>query len=343
MEAELIPGLPDDMALECLLRLPFHDFASARRVCKRWRREITSLSFYNLRKAGGHARPLVALAQFNFFPGPRRYHNLIIFDPTMGVWTRLPAVFNRSRDYRVAAVGHELVVLSGDEFVVTTVDVYNLLTGVGRRGATMPGPRRADFAFAATAEARMAYVAGGFSAEERLQSALAYDVAADAWVWLPDMARPRAVCRGIFVNGAFCVAGGQWSHDWTFETFNVAEGRWTTKQVKLLEEALIDSKIGVAAAEGRVYRCRWNGEVDVCSDAGGWQRLGVFSPDDLYWLFRRAPHLEAWNGGVMLFGITAQAGLAARILEEGKGRRVVVMPTELTTGDDVQFFCSFQL
>ncbi|XP_074570389.1 F-box/kelch-repeat protein At1g80440-like [Curcuma longa] len=331
MEAELIPGLPDDMALECLLRLPFHDLASARRVCKRWRQEITSQSFYSLRKAGGHARPLVVLVPSSFYCAPR-YKNLIIFDPTMGVLTRLPVVFNWSSYCRVAAVGHELVGLCGDELYGATVEVYNLLTGVRRRGATMPGPRRVRFAFAVTAEARMAYVAGGENEHrEPLQSAL-------AMTW-------RRTRGGIFVNGAFCVAGGQGSHDWTFETFNVAEGRWTAKQVKLLEEALIDPSAGVAAVEGRVYTCRWHGEVDVISNdvggVGGWQRLGVFSPN-VYGLFGLPPvHLVAWNGGLMMLGITLQTGRIACILEEGKWRRML-MPMEFATGH-VQSLCSFQL
>ncbi|XP_074561338.1 F-box/kelch-repeat protein At1g80440-like [Curcuma longa] len=338
MAAELIPGLPecllrlpyrafaDDIALECLLRLPYRAFADARRVCKRWRQEITSPSFCSLRKASGHARLLV---QFEFYRDP-----LIIFGPTMGVWTRMPAVFDWSAHYRqVAAVGHELVMLGRD----ATVDVYNLLTGVRRRGATMPGPRRTNFAFAVAAEARMVYVAGGENVRswEPLQSALAYDVAADAWVWLPDMARPRAVCRGIFVNGAFCVAGGQWLHDCTSETFNVAEGRWTAKQVKLLEETLIDPSTKVATVEGRVYTWR---EVDACSNIGGvrgWRRLGV--PANLFALYQ-AP-LAAWKGRVAMLAITLQARPTAFSLEEGEWRRVV-MPTELTGYVELR---SFQL
>ncbi|XP_074580889.1 uncharacterized protein LOC141837374 [Curcuma longa] len=42
MEAELIPGLPDCLALECLLRLPFHAILNARTVCKRWKHKLVS-------------------------------------------------------------------------------------------------------------------------------------------------------------------------------------------------------------------------------------------------------------------------------------------------------------
>ncbi|KAG6482375.1 F-box/kelch-repeat protein At1g15670-like [Zingiber officinale] len=341
MDAELIPGLPDDVALICLLRLPLHALAIARRVCKRWKQEITSPSFYHRRKAAGHAHPIVALVESN---PSSRYKNLILFEPTTGVWNKLPTVL----DWRVlkwcifrqvAAVGHELVVIGGGGMRRSApVHVYNLLTGVRRRGTTMPGPGRISFAFAASAEARMAYVAGGQNEHGKpLRSALAYDVAADAWVCLPDMTRPRRECRGIFVDGAFCVAGGKWRLDWTSEVFDVAEGRWTAKQGKFLGKALIDPLTVVAAEEGRVYSCGRNGVVDVCSDidGGGCRRLGEFPQE----LFGFPAHVAAWNGGVMVMG-TIRAGITACILEEGKWRQVA-FPTEFP--GYVESLCSFQL
>ncbi|KAG6486259.1 F-box/kelch-repeat protein At1g80440-like [Zingiber officinale] len=341
MEADLIPGLPADIALECLLRLPFHALAGARCVCKRWRQKITSPSFYGLRKAGGHARPLIALIQWNPSGGPG-YKNLNLFEPTAGVWTRLPAVPDCSSYCQVAAVGHELVVIDGGRPPTGTVHVYNLLTGVRRRGATIPGPRRTAFAFAASAEARMAYVAGGKNEHgESLRSALAYDVAADAWVRLPDMALSRKECRGIFVNGAFCVAGGQEMYHWTSEVFDVAAGRWTAKHGMLLEESLINPFMGAAAAaESRLYRCGGKVEVDVCSGnsgegVGGWRRLRVV-PEKLNWL---PAQVAAENGGVMVLG-TSLARRIPCILEEGKWRQVVI-PTEFA--GLVRSLCGFQL
>ncbi|KAG6486260.1 F-box/kelch-repeat protein At1g15670-like [Zingiber officinale] len=317
MEAALIPGLPADIALEGLLRLPFHAFAGARCDCKRWREEITSPSFYRLRKASGHARPLVAL---------------------------------------VAAVGHELVVIGVGRPPTGTVHVYNLLTGVRRRGATMPRPLRATFAFATSAVARMAYVAGGENVHGMpLRSALAYDVAADAWVRLPDMERPRKECRGIFVNGAFCVRGGQGLFDWTSEAFDVEAGRWIAKQGKLLEKALIGPWIGVAAYEGRVYRCDyWKGGVDVCSDnggEGGWRSLGVVSKKVHELPIPVFLDVAAWNGGVMVVR-KFYGGQTASILEEGKWKEVV-LPRKMALSWKVklpwkfsayvQTLCSFQL
>ncbi|KAG6482374.1 hypothetical protein ZIOFF_059005 [Zingiber officinale] len=283
--------------------------------------------------------PLVALVRYNPFPVPR-YKNLILFEPTTGVWTKLPAIPDWDMYCQAAAVGHELVVIGGGMRLSTSVHVYNLLTGVRRRGATMPGPGRTAFAFAVSAEARMAYVAGGqHEYGKPLQSALAYDVAADSWVWLPDMSSPRKECRGIFVDGAFCVAGGNRRLGWTSEVFNVTVGRWMANQGMLLGQALNNPTTVVAAEEGRVYSCDQNGVVDVCSDidgGGGCRRLGVF-PQELYG-FRA--HVATWNGGVMVMG-TRLARKTACILEEGKWRQVA-LPAEFTTGC-VQFLCSLQL
>lgn len=35
--AELIPGLPDDVAMECLARVPSRSHRAVRRVCRGWR------------------------------------------------------------------------------------------------------------------------------------------------------------------------------------------------------------------------------------------------------------------------------------------------------------------
>ncbi|XP_074570388.1 F-box/kelch-repeat protein At1g80440-like [Curcuma longa] len=210
MEAELIPGLPDDIALECLLRLPFQAFASARRVCKRWWQEMTSPSFYRLRKASGHARPLVALIQLHR-SGGLGYKNLILFEPTTGVWTPLPAVFKWSAGYcEVVSAGHELSVVcrSRRSPSVGRILGYNLLTGVWRLDVTTPSP-------------------------QSLQSALVYDLEGRPLKRLPMMARHGRECRGFFFNGEFFeIRRMLWIRE-----FHVASGRRRQRRmVSILEE-----------------------------------------------------------------------------------------------------------
>ncbi|XP_042444138.1 F-box/kelch-repeat protein At1g80440-like [Zingiber officinale] len=240
MEVELIPGLPDAVALECLIRLPFSFLRIARRVCKRWRHEISSSSFYRLRKAANVARLLAAFVVSN--PKHPFEKWVALYDVTEQVWTRLPMIRDSAAECQVVAVGHELVVIGHRHSPGTNmVHVHNLLTGVWRLGAPMPGPRRAFFACAASAESPVVFVAGGRDQKGMaLRSALAYDVETDAWAPLPDMARPLHKCRGFFARGLFGVFSGQLP---TFEAFKATAGKWTTRRM------VIHRRTEVAAEE----------------------------------------------------------------------------------------------
>lgn len=87
MQAELIPRLPDDVALQCLLRLPIHAIPVARGVCRLWKNELTSSSFNRLREAAGLKRPVVALLlRSKLLPLDGKFH-LAFFEPATGAWT----------------------------------------------------------------------------------------------------------------------------------------------------------------------------------------------------------------------------------------------------------------
>ncbi|XVF86568.1 hypothetical protein PTKIN_Ptkin18bG0052500 [Pterospermum kingtungense] len=96
----------------------------------------------------------------------------------------------------------------------------------------MPGVRRSMFGCAFDDD-RMVYVAGGHDDEKNaLRSALAYDVAKDEWIPLPDMARERKECKGVVVHrGKLHAVGGyctdmQGRRQKSAEVFNIATWRW---------------------------------------------------------------------------------------------------------------------
>ncbi|XP_074565012.1 F-box/kelch-repeat protein At1g15670-like [Curcuma longa] len=293
---ELIPGLPDCLARECLLRLPFHALRVARNVSKKWKEEITSASFYRLRKAAGFACPVVAVLligglppslasddddddddeEINAFLFPS-YIKVALFEPLTGVWTEVPAILGRAcypiSCCYMAAVGHELVLIIDCDSRVTKlnaeVHVYNMIAGTWRQGKSMPPLlRRYGAAYASGLGA--VFLAGGYDLRNRcLNSALSYDVAADEWALLPNMSRPlgRRSCEGMFANGAFRVLetrpyqNGLWSAD----EFDVEAGHWKKSERK------IESAFCMAAAEGREYMCRDGGprKLEVLEFVGG--------------------------------------------------------------------------
>ncbi|XP_074581018.1 F-box/kelch-repeat protein At1g15670-like [Curcuma longa] len=310
---ELMPGLPECLARECLLRLPFHALCVARNVSKKWKEEITSPSFYRLRKATGFACPVVAvLFRINLHPlifSDDEEDDILfpysirvaLFEPMTGVWTEVPAIPGRpcypiSCCY-MAAVGHELVLIIDCDNGVTKmnseVHVYNVIAGTWRQGKSMP-PLLRRHAAAYASGPRAVFLAGG-----------------------------NDLC--MFADGAFRVLEfDTYRNGWrSADEFDVEAGRWKKSERK------IASAICVAAAEGREYMCRDGGsrKLEVLEFVGGgdggagevldthggtvdgWRRLGVIPRDGL-----RPTYMVAWDGGIMVCNRQA-----AYVLEIGGG------------------------
>ncbi|KAJ8505680.1 hypothetical protein OPV22_006566 [Ensete ventricosum] len=371
MEDELIPGLPQEIARECLVRVPFIAFRTVHAVCKLWKRDLESASFHRHRKSLGLDRPVVVLAQSEpppvvaasadgekSYPSPLLYR-LALFEPTTGAWSSLPPIPGRPHGLplfcQLAAVGRELVVVGGWDprtwAASDEVHVYDLVSGVWRCGARMPGPRRSFFACAASEERAAVFIAGGHDeSKNALRSALAYDVAADAWMQLPDMARERDECRGVFASGGFHVVGGypteaQGQFSRSAETFDVATWRWNAMEEGRLEEAACP-RTCVVGGDGRVYMCRQAGQVVVLEEGGGaWRRVA-----DLPREVRVALQMVAWEGGFMVLGSGTQRGAqVAYILDiessdgEGKGTKWRKVELQREYSGHAQAGCCFHI
>ncbi|CAN6216438.1 unnamed protein product [Urochloa humidicola] len=301
---ELIPGLPEEVARECLVRVGFDQLPVVRRISRQWKSEVESPYYHRLRRAEGLARPVLALAQARPAPppaaddaasgatadkhssatDPANSYRMVLLDPVEGRWAPLPSPPGPAESLplfcQVAAVGGDggargrkrLVVVGGWDpktwAPVDSVLVYDFLTGAWRRGALMPGPRRSFFACAAVGNA--VYVAGGHDEEKNaLRSAMAYDPDADAWVVLPDMAEERDEPRGLCVGGKFVVVGGyptqaQGRFVGSAEAFDPATSTWEPVQDGLIDDGACPRTC--CAAAGRLYMLR-DGNL-VARDAG---------------------------------------------------------------------------
>lgn len=250
MEAEqqqlcsLLPGLPDDIALDCLVRVPYGFHSGLRCVCRRWRDQLASPFFYDQRRKLGAGEAFVCLVQAvvpvaeedgrgvdgvdgcggggdgvekaqtkkSSCSEPPAY-GLSLYNATLREWRRLsPAGFAVSLFAQCAAVqpSGKLVLLGGwDPATLDSVPdvwVVDLLTGRRRRGAPMPAAR--SF-FACAAVGPLVYVAGGHDNQKNaLRSAEAYDPEAEEWRSLPPMADERDECHGVAQGGRFWVVSG---------------------------------------------------------------------------------------------------------------------------------------
>ncbi|XP_040380781.1 F-box/kelch-repeat protein At1g80440-like [Oryza brachyantha] len=285
---ELIPGLPEEVARECLIRVGFDQLPVVRRISRQWKSEVESPAYNRMRKTEGLARTALALVQArpelaeagpahkqsSAGGGPGNSYRMVLLDTAEGVWNALPELPGQGGSLplfcQVAAVDggdgrKRLVVVGGwdpETWAPTdSVFVYDFLTGAWRRGAGMPGPRRSFFACAAVGE--KVYVAGGHDEEKNaLRSALAYEPDADAWAALPDMAEERDEPRGLCVGGKFLVVGGyptpaQGQFVGSAESFDPATSTWSPAQDGLVDDGACPRTCCAAPGAGdRMYMLR---------------------------------------------------------------------------------------
>lgn len=335
--SELIPGLPEEVARECLIRVGFDQLPAVRRISRQWKEEVESPDYGRLRRAEGLARPVLALVQAQpepVEPGPAHKHSsanggpandyrMVLLDPAEGRWAPIPALPGPTGSLplfcQVAAVDGEhgrsrkrLVVVGGwdpDTWAPTdAVHVYDFLTGAWRRGAPMPGPRRSFFACAAVGKA--VYVAGGHDEEKNaLRSALAYDPDTDAWATLPDMAEERDEPRGLCFGGRFLVVGGyptqvQGRFAGSAEAFDPATWAWAQVQEGLLEDGACPRTCCAAPGGQRMYMLR-DGQLVARDGGGGAWRTVAPVPEDA----RTASTVCAIPGGhVVVIGSGCHGG-----------------------------------
>ncbi|XP_010254205.1 PREDICTED: F-box/kelch-repeat protein At1g80440-like [Nelumbo nucifera] len=325
---DLIPCLPDEIARECLTRVPYTHFCTVSAVCKGWKEELESVQFHQRRKSGGLSRPIVVLTQAE----PDRAlgavkcaaahaYRLALLEPATGAWGKLPPVPGFSGGLplfcQCAGVGRKLVVIGGWNpttwEVSKAVFVFDFVSGGWRRGGDMPGASRSFFACASDSD-RMVFVAGGHDEEKNaLKSAMLYDVAKDEWTPLPDMDRQRDECKGIFHAGRFLVIGGystemQGRFERSAEAFDVATWQWGQVEGDVLD---IGSCPGtcVVGGEGKLYRCR-AGHMAV-SDGVTWRSVAELPAD-----IRVSPNVVTWQGKLLVIGMAKCGGpYGAYVLE----------------------------
>ncbi|KAL4583923.1 hypothetical protein LXL04_008509 [Taraxacum kok-saghyz] len=253
---ELIPGLPDDVGLECLIRVPYNHFSSAASVCRTWKSEFELPLFRNHRKSAGLSRRVVVMVQAqvdsNKKLGLRKYmatpiYRLSVYEPETGDWSELPPIpgFSVGLPYfcQIAPVGYNLVVMGGlnpeNWEASNIVFVYNFVSATWRRGPDMPGCPRSFFGCASDNDRRV-FVGGGHDNEKNaLRSGMMYNVADDNWVLLPDMADERDECKGAFHRGKFYVIGGyntlrQGQFGTSAEAFDLSTWKWGRKEDEFL-------------------------------------------------------------------------------------------------------------
>nr|GEY06851.1 hypothetical protein [Tanacetum cinerariifolium] len=240
---ELIPGLPDEIALECLTRMHYGAHSVAANVCKRWQQLLHDREFYYERKKYGFTKKVACLVQaLPVSPGSEKpmknpKYGLIVFDPVLDTWKQIDPVPKYPDGLplfcQVASSEGKLVVMGGWDPVswepLRDVFVYEFTTRRWSKRVDMPSTR--SF-FATGACDGKVYVAGGHDeSKNALKSAWVYDIELDEWSELTQMSEERDECEGVVIGSEFWVVSGydtdsQGRFKDSAEVYDITTGTW---------------------------------------------------------------------------------------------------------------------
>ncbi|CAD6266497.1 unnamed protein product [Miscanthus lutarioriparius] len=157
----LIPGLPDEISLQILARMPRMGYLKAKMVSRSWKAAITSAELYRLRKELGVAEEWLYILMKTADDQKLVWH---AFDPVSNQWQRLPLMpgISHSRVYGLGLGDLEVSPMSTGRAFCKTSLLNNKL-----------------------------YVVGGVSKGKNglapLKSAEVFDPATGVWADVPDM------------------------------------------------------------------------------------------------------------------------------------------------------------
>ncbi|OAY52912.1 F-box/kelch-repeat protein At1g80440 [Manihot esculenta] len=312
---ELIPGLPDDVARDCLIRVMHPQFSTVVSVCKAWKTELELPEFHRRRKLTCNTQKLVVMAQARVERkedskamkyGVSPIYRFTVLEPDTGDWCELPPIPWFSDGLlmfcQVVSVGSDIVVLGGLDpatwEVSNSVSIFNFVSATWRRGSSMPGVRRSFFGCASDSD-RTVFVVGGHDGDKNaLRSGLAYDVKDDNWFPLPDMTRERDECKAAFLGGKLHVIGGyctemQGKFEKDAEVFDFATWKWDHLGDNFLESASCPRTCTICDDE--LYMCHGG---DVLALKGTtWQAIARLPCD-----VSKIAYVAAWQGKLMVIG-----------------------------------------
>ncbi|ONK81026.1 uncharacterized protein A4U43_C01F24430 [Asparagus officinalis] len=208
-QSPLLPGLPDDLAIACLIWVPRAEHCKLRLVCKRWYRLLAGNYFYTLRKN-------LKLTEEWIYVMKRDRDGKITwdaFDPIYQIWHPLPPVPGEYTN----ALGFGCAVLSGCHLYLfggknptkgsmRRVIFYSARTNKWHRAPDML--RRRHF-FGSCVMNNCLYVAGGESEgiHHLLTSAEVYDPSKNRWALIQEMSTSMVPFIGIVYNKRWFLKG----------------------------------------------------------------------------------------------------------------------------------------
>ncbi|KAJ7555036.1 hypothetical protein O6H91_05G019500 [Diphasiastrum complanatum] len=243
---ELLPGLIDEVAYLCLLRVPLAYHGHMRKVCRRWNQILNARQFYNDRILRQLEQEWIyALVRDN-----KLKNSWWAFDPHFKLWLKLPPMPDSRQSH---AVGQEcrslcgkLIVCGGwHETPLDDVTIFDPKTNCWTSATPMLSPRAH---FVSGEMKHQLYVAGGSDGwQPRSQTAECYDPFENNWRPMPVAETGISFCLGITLDDKLFVKARGGSPKQT-QMFWPELNLWSSLETRMLDEptslhAVLDGKL----------------------------------------------------------------------------------------------------
>ncbi|KAB2066126.1 hypothetical protein ES319_A09G138000v1 [Gossypium barbadense] len=236
LSPELIPGLPEEIGLDCLIRFHYSTYRVAARVCRRWQQHLQSRELHYLRKQAGYTRKAACLVQL------------------------LNNTSDSAGSKPIASSEGKLVVMGGWDpssyDPVRDVFIYDFTTQRWRQGKQMPETR--SFFAPGGFEGRIIVAGGHDENKNALSTAWEYDVNRDEWTELARMSQERDECQGMVIGSEFWVVSGyrtdnQGGFEGSAELMDLRTGEWRRIEEAWKESQCPRSCVGVGKEQKLFY------------------------------------------------------------------------------------------
>ncbi|KAM0884116.1 hypothetical protein ACQ4PT_031191 [Festuca glaucescens] len=273
-QAPLLPGLPDDLAISCLMRVPRSEHPNLRLVSRRLSRLLSGNYYYSLRKKFGMAEEWV----YVFRRDCDQKISWHAFDPVQRLWKPLPPVPPEYSE----AVGFGCAVLSGCYLYLfggkdpvrgsmRRVVFYNTRTNKWHRAPDML--RKRHF-FGSCVINNCLYVAGGEceGIQRTLRSAEVYNPNRNRWSCITEMSTGMVPFIGVVHDGKWFLKGLDSHRQVVSEVYLPTTNMWST----IGNEMVAGWRNPSISFNGRLYSadCRDGCKLRVYDgDTGLWTRF----------------------------------------------------------------------
>ncbi|KAL6641121.1 hypothetical protein ACP70R_019302 [Stipagrostis hirtigluma subsp. patula] len=294
----LIPGLPDEVSLQILARMPRMGYLKAKMVSRSWKAAITGAELYRLRKELGVEEEWLYILT-------RADDQKLVwhaFDPVSSQWQRLPLMPELSHG---GGCKRGVPGLWLGDLVSAGIRISDVIRGwLGQKDLI----DRIPFCGCAIgAVDGCLYVLGGFSRTSAMECVWRYDPFVNSWQEVSPMNTGRAFCKVSLLNNKLYVVGGVTKGKngltplQSAEVFDPATGVWAevpdmtfskaqALPTPFLAELLKPIATGMTSYRGKLYVPQSLYSWPFFVDVGG----EIFDPETNSWAEMPAGMGEGW-------------------------------------------------